>query len=116
MSTASIVLGISGLAVWMLSAGFFAIISLPCSILAWIFGNKGLKETANFTHGQAHDLAKAGQILGIIGVVLGALAIIGWILFFVIVGSYGGFDQEGGDTGQGFMTLIRSIPYLGPWS
>jgi hypothetical protein len=65
-ATASMVLGIAGLVLLVTSTGLLAPLSIPCSILGWVFarGREGN--------------AKVGRICGIIGVALGVLAILLW--------------------------------------
>lgn len=61
----------------------------PVGIAAWVMGNKALREIdANPTAYQGRGMVKAGQILGIIAVVLMVLAIV----FYGLLIAAGGFS------------------------
>ena len=81
-AVAALVLGISGLALTVLFAGWLFFIALPCSILAWIFGVQGKRKVDRGEVATQRGMAKAGQVLGIVGVVLGILAIVFWVVLF----------------------------------
>ena len=81
-AVAALVLGISGLALTVLFAGWLFFIALPCSVLAWIFGVQGKRKVDRGEVATQRGMAKAGQVLGIAGVVLGILAIIFWVVLF----------------------------------
>ena len=73
------VLGIIGLVtVWCYGFGIIF------SVLAIVLGKMGMTKAEQ---GRANNLgtAKAGFVMGIIGTALGALIILGWILFWVFV-------------------------------
>ena len=82
-AVAGFVLGICGLAFLVLSVGILFVVSLPCSVLGWIFGVKGRRRADRDGLGQ-RGLAQAGLIMGVIGTVLGVLALVGWILVFAL--------------------------------
>lgn len=86
-AVAALVLGISGIVVTLMFAGFLFIVSLPCSIAAWILGVKGKKAATRDPQAEpmrpaGWGMAQAGFICGIVGVVLAILAIILWIVVF----------------------------------
>jgi hypothetical protein len=70
-ATASLALGITGLALLVTSTGLLVPIALPCSILAWVFGRN------------REGMGKAGRICGIVGVALGVLALLLWTAVIV---------------------------------
>lgn len=70
LSIASIVLGITSIALW---CAWF--VSIPCAIIALIFGIVGLK--------------KPGKGLAITGLVTGAITLVIWILLFIGAFMYG---------------------------
>ena len=72
-ATASLVLGIAGLVLLVTTTGLAAPLSLPCSILGWIFG-RGREGNG-----------RVGRICGMIGVGLGVLAILIWGALIVAV-------------------------------
>ncbi len=80
-AVASLVLGIAG----------FIICPLIPSILAIVFGNQAQRKIAQDPSLEGEGMAKAGVILGWIGV---ALVVVG-ILFIVIVAASGGFATRG---------------------
>ncbi len=78
-AVASLWLGVSGLIMFVLSGfGLLFILNLPLSILAWVQGARGRRTLAR------RDLATAGMVTGIVGSALGVLAVIGWVLFFLL--------------------------------
>lgn len=77
LSTWSLILGIAGLALLVLTLGVGAPLTLPCSAAAWACA------TVDRRRAQALDPdrplpARAGRMLGIAGVVLGLLALVLW--------------------------------------
>ena len=85
-AVAALVLGISGLALTVLFAGWLFFVAIPCSIMAWIFGVQGKRKVDRGEVATQRGLAKAGHILGIVGVVLAVLAIIFWVVLFFGMG------------------------------
>lgn len=86
-AVAALVLGIAGIAVTVLFAGLLFIVSIPCSIAAWVLGVKGKRIAApdpnlEPTRPGGRGLAQAGLVMGIVGLVLAILAIIAWALLF----------------------------------
>ena len=81
-AVAALVLGISGVALTVLFAGWLFFLALPCSILAWIFGVQGKRKVDRGEVSIQRGMAKAGQVLGIVGVVLGILLIVFWVVLF----------------------------------
>jgi hypothetical protein len=82
----SLISGIAGLVLFVFPAGFglVFIFNLPCSIFAWVYGVRGRRAVdRGYTH-ERRGMAQAGLVLGIIGTVLGVLAIIGWALAFAL--------------------------------
>jgi Domain of unknown function (DUF4190) len=80
----SMVLGIVSLALFVTSLSFAAPATLVCGIFAWVFGVQARRrlEVGETTRGQGP--AKAGLVMGVIGVVLGVLAIAFWTLVIVV--------------------------------
>jgi hypothetical protein len=80
LAVTALVLGITGVGLLLLSAGLGFVLALPCSIGAWICGsharNRIAAGEAKGGYGQAH----AAYILGILGVVLGVIAMVGWLI------------------------------------
>ena len=85
-----LVLGIVGLVlglppIWLL-CGIFGIAGCICSIIAWVMGNKDLKEMdAGRMDPSGRGTTKAGKICGIIGVIL---AIVGLCLSLLVLGAF----------------------------
>ncbi len=82
-AVAALVLSLSGLVLLLGSAGLMAVVSLPLSVGAWVAGVKGRARADRGEAGQ-RELAQAGWLMGIIGTLLGAVALIGWILFVAL--------------------------------
>jgi hypothetical protein len=86
-ATASLVLGIVGLTFLFFGAGlFFCWISLPCSILAWIFGPLGKRDVDEGKTTRGDGAAKAGFWMGLVGTIVGVLALAAWIVGFAVSG------------------------------
>jgi hypothetical protein len=83
-ATAALALGITSLALLVASTGLLVPISLPCAILAWVYGSKGLRRVRTGETNQGESQAKAGRICGMVGVGLGALALLFWATIVVV--------------------------------
>jgi hypothetical protein len=81
---AALVLGITSLALLVASTGLLVPISLPCAILAWVYGSRGLRRVRTGESNQGESQAKAGRICGIVGVGLSALALLFWAAIVVV--------------------------------
>jgi hypothetical protein len=79
-ATTSLVLGILGVTVLLLTAGLAFIFSLPMSIAAWILGAQGRNNVATGKTTYGDGLAHAGVILGIVGVVIGLVGAAVWVV------------------------------------
>jgi hypothetical protein len=79
LALTSLILGIVGVALLVFSLGIAFVFTLPCSIGAWITGAQARNRIALGETGAGRGQAQAGYILGILGVVLGVLAAVGWI-------------------------------------
>jgi hypothetical protein len=78
LATASLVLGIMGLAVLVITLGLGTLISLPLSIAAWICAHRARGRIKRGETTTGVGSARAGRILAIIGVALGVAALIVW--------------------------------------
>jgi hypothetical protein len=83
-ATAALALGITSLALLVTSTGLLVPISLPCAILAWVYGSRGLRRVRSGETDQGEGQAKAGRICGIVGVGLSALALLFWTAIIVV--------------------------------
>jgi hypothetical protein len=83
-ATAGLILGIVGLAVVVLGAGVFFFVSLPCSILAWVFGANTKRRLERGEMLEGRTQAESAYVLGIIGVVLGVLGVVAWIVLIAL--------------------------------
>jgi len=89
-----------------MSCGFGAIISLPCSILGWVFGRKGERAIANGETTQGEGPAKAGKILGIVGTILAVLGIV-TVVVLILVGVFAESSTDDNDTSEPYFDTIR---------
>ena len=83
-ATAALALGITSLALLVTSTGLLVPISLPCAIVAWVYGSRGLRRVRSGETDQGEGQAKAGRICGIVGVGLSALALMFWTAIIVV--------------------------------
>lgn len=84
-AVAALVLGISGVVLFFAAGfGLVFVLNLPCSMLAWIYGRTGMRRVDRGETTERRGMAQAGMILGIVGTVVGALALVGWILGFAL--------------------------------
>jgi hypothetical protein len=83
-ATAALALGITALALLVTSTGLLVPISLPCAILAWMYGSKGLRRVRSGETDQGEGQAKAGRICGIVGIGLSALALLFWLAIIAV--------------------------------
>jgi drug/metabolite transporter (DMT)-like permease len=82
-AVAALVFGIAGIVFLVGGAGLLVIFNLPCSVLAWIFGRAGMRLVDRGEVPDRRAMAQAGMILGIVGTVVGALALVAWALAFI---------------------------------
>lgn len=75
-AVASLVCGVLGLFVLMSTFGLLSILSVPLSATAWGLG-RGSRRSAQAA-GLRHNLASAGEALGMVGTLLGAVIIAGF--------------------------------------
>jgi hypothetical protein len=81
---AAFVLGLSGFALLLMSAGFLFFVALPCAILAMIFGRQGKRRVDAGETAQHRGFAQAGWVIGIVTLILSLLAAAGWITLIAI--------------------------------
>jgi hypothetical protein len=86
VAVASLVLGLLGMLLLLPTAG---VLSLPCSIAAWVTGVQARRRLEAGLTSTGEGMARAGRILGIVGVVAAAIVIIVWVVLLVT-----GFDFE----------------------
>jgi len=84
---AALVLGSSGLALLLTTLGLAFFLSLPCAVMGWIFGVKARGRVERGETIQHAGIAQAGIVTGIIGVVLGVLALAFWVLVLIAAGT-----------------------------
>jgi Domain of unknown function (DUF1707) len=76
----SFVLGVIGACVLLVSFGFFAVLSTPLSVVAWVLGRSARRGGATAGH---RSLAVAGEVLGVGGTIMGGLVVAAFALFFL---------------------------------
>lgn len=112
-AVASLVLGIAGIAITLMFAGFLFIVSIPCSIAAWVLGVKGKRIAApdpnlEPTRPGGRGLAQAGLVCGIVGLVLAILGIVFWVLLFAL-GDWNFEDFETEPDQDLFQSAVRAL-------
>jgi hypothetical protein len=80
LAITSIVLGVIGIAFLLLSVGTSFLLSLPCSGAAWACGLRARQRAEAGPGGGARGPAQTGVVLGMVGVGLGIVAAIVWIV------------------------------------
>lgn len=77
----ALVLGIGGLVAFLgARLGLIFIFNLPPSIAAWVIGVQARRRVDRGETDQHRAVAQAGLVMGVVGTVLGVLAIVGWTL------------------------------------
>jgi hypothetical protein len=80
LAVTALVLGIVGLSLLVVTLGLAFALTLPCSIAAWICSAQARARIAVGETTAGRGQAQAAYILGVIGVVLGVMAMVGWIV------------------------------------
>ena len=81
-ATASLVLGIVGLCVLLLSFGFFSVLTLPISATAWGIGRSARRSATGPEPWRSS--ARAGEVMGIVGTVLSLVLMAGCAAIVVV--------------------------------
>ena len=77
----ALVLGIGGLVAFFgARLGLIFVLNLPPSIAAWVVGVQARRRVDRGETDQHRAVAQAGLVMGVVGTVLGVLAIVGWTL------------------------------------
>jgi hypothetical protein len=84
-ATTSLIFAVVGLLFVVGTLGAAFIVSLPCSIAAWVIGVQGRRQVASGATKVGDGVAHAGLILGIVGVVLSIIGAVVWFLIFASV-------------------------------
>lgn len=82
----SLILGIIGLVLSLLTCGYCGFIGFILSIIAFVKGKNAVVEYESNPGAyaeQGYKNAKTGKVLGLIGIIIGVLAIIGFIIIMV---------------------------------
>jgi hypothetical protein len=81
----ALILGIGGLlAFFGARLGLLFLFNLPLAIAAWIVGVDARRRIARGETPEGASAAQAGMVLGVVGTLLGVLAIVGWALVLVL--------------------------------
>jgi hypothetical protein len=94
LALTSLVLGILGATLIVLTFGLGFAFALPCSIAAWICGAQARNRINLGETTAGRGQAQAGYLLGIVGVVLGVMAAAGWIAFLAAGGSFDDLRED----------------------
>ena len=83
-AVAALTLGIAGLVLFVASGfGLVFVLNLPCSVLAWVFGVRGMRRADRGEGVHQRGMARAGMVLGVVGTVVGVMAVVAWALGFL---------------------------------
>ena len=117
----ALALGITALALLLLSLGSLFILSLPCSAAAWVFAVRARRQIDSGATKQGEGQATAALWLGRIGVIAGVAAM---VVFIALVASGFDFEQfrddleqeldrrrerQGGGDGNGVRTSLEQL-------
>ena len=117
----AVALGITGLALLVLSLGSLFVVTLPCSIAAWVLGARARRQIDSGASGRGKGQAVAALWLGRIGVIAGVAAM---VVFIALIASGFDFEQfrddleneldrrrerEGGGESEGVRTSVQGV-------
>jgi hypothetical protein len=85
----AVALGITGLALLVLSLGALFVLTLPCSIAAWVLAGRARRQIESGATSHGEGQAAAAMWLGRIGVIAGIAAM---VVFIALLAS--GFDLD----------------------
>ena len=111
---AGLVLSISAIALLLFSVGLSTIISLGCAALGVYYSRQGRSRVDRGETPKHRGVAQAGFVVGIVALVLSALATVFWTIFAILYATDEGFrddledDLDGdGDSPDGFETSLK---------
>lgn len=94
LAIASLLSGIVGLLLLVFSLGLGFFFALPCSIAAWLLGVHAKRRIADGRTSAGAGQAQAGQVMGMIGVALGLVAMVVWVALIASGFSIEGFQKD----------------------
>jgi hypothetical protein len=80
LALTALIFGIVGVTLLLVSLGLAFVFTLPCSVAAWICAAQARARIAVGETTAGRGQAQAAYILGVLGVVLGVMAMVGWIV------------------------------------
>ena len=92
-ATVALWLGIAGILLVLLTLGTAFFLYLPASAAAWVLGLRAKGDVDSGRLAEGRKRAATAHVLGIVGAVLGVLALIFWIVAVLIMGTLGFFDS-----------------------
>jgi hypothetical protein len=105
-ATAALAFGAGGLGLLFFSAGTLFFLTVPASITGWILGRQAKRREIG------RDQANVAVTIGVVGVILGVIAAVVWILLFVLgdVSSTGEVQSSRDD--QVHFDVVRLVALL----
>lgn len=91
---ASLVCGVAGLGLLVVTLGLGFFFALPCSIAAWLCAVQAKRRIADGRLRRGSGQAQAGQVLGMVGLALGVLAMVVWVALILSGFSIAGFQRD----------------------
>ena len=80
LAVTALVLGMTGIGVLIVSLGLLFVVTLPCSIAAWICAAHARNRIDRGETSAGQGQAQAATMLGVLGMILGVLALAGWTI------------------------------------
>jgi hypothetical protein len=114
LALTSLILGLVGLGLLVLSLGWGFPITLPCSIAAWLCGANARTRINLGEATTGRGQAQAGYLLGIAGVVIGVAAAVGWIIWLANGGDIEHLQRDlerwrDQQSGQAVVDAVRAL-------
>jgi hypothetical protein len=81
LALTAVILGAIGIGLTIITAGLGFLFALPCSVGAWVCGAQARTRYDLGETSTGRGQAQVGYVLGVLGVVIGVMAAVGWIVW-----------------------------------
>jgi len=106
---ASLGVGLAGLCLLVVSIGLSFLVSGPCAVIALVLGRQGRRRAQAESVGGSRA-ARAGVVLGVVGIVLCVAAAIAWTLVFALDIDVGTDLGDGGPSAPTEFSVLWRAP------